>query len=147
MRTFDEILEAAMNDLSAAAPAQGHARPVAGTDVAAQVADATARAMFIEATPVGPVWARTLRVSLPCTEGSLKQAFKRVAFETHPDRPGGSHEAFLAVRAAHDEGLAAVRVGGGIALPAPAPSAQAVPFRGRYATSARAPRAASAAVA
>ncbi len=43
-------------------------------------------------------WAAELGVTLPCTAGELKRAFKKRAFETHPDRPGGSHEAFLRVQ-------------------------------------------------
>jgi hypothetical protein len=65
--------------------------------------------------PDAPMWARTLRVSPHAPEGDLRRAFRRCAFEAHPDR-GGSTEAFLAVKKALDEGLAAL---GERALPAP----------------------------
>jgi len=58
-----------------------------------------------------PLWARTLGCSYPCTKEQLKRSFRQRAFETHPDRPGGSHEAFLAVTRAFEEGLLALAAG------------------------------------
>lgn len=55
-----------------------------------------------------PAWARTLGVSFPCTSDELRRAFRKRAFETHPDRAGGSSDAFVAVRTALDEGLVAL---------------------------------------
>jgi hypothetical protein len=55
-----------------------------------------------------PSWARVLGLRADCTEEQVKRAYRVRAFDTHPDRPGGSHEAFLAVRRAHDEALAAL---------------------------------------
>ena len=52
-----------------------------------------------------PAWAVELDVDLPCDRGALKRAFRRRALETHPDRPGGSHEAFLRSMRALDAGL------------------------------------------
>lgn len=43
-------------------------------------------------------WAAELGVTLPCSAAELKRAFRKRAFETHPDRPGGSHEEFLRVQ-------------------------------------------------
>jgi hypothetical protein len=57
--------------------------------------------------PDAPMWARTLRVSPHAPEGDLRRAFRQRAFEAHPDR-GGTVEAFLAVKKALDEGLAAI---------------------------------------
>ena len=137
MRTFDAFLEEAMNE---AVPLRARAGELEGRSpsnvneavpqvtfadvgsgerledaVTARVAAATAQ---IALRVSRPAWAEALCVELPCSEDGLKQAFRRRAFETHPDRPGGSHEAFLAVRAAQEEGLAAIRDGGGIARPA-----------------------------
>jgi hypothetical protein len=40
-------------------------------------------------------WAGELGVELPCDIDSIKRAFRRLAFRTHPDRAGGSHAAFV----------------------------------------------------
>ena len=53
-------------------------------------------------------WETTLGLTFPCTHEDVRRTFKRRALDTHPDRPGGSHEAFLAVRAARDEAFAAL---------------------------------------
>lgn len=60
-----------------------------------------------------PAWAETLRVSPFADESDLRRAWKRRAFESHPDR-GGSSSEFVAVKNALDEALSAAR--------APAPS-------------------------
>jgi curved DNA-binding protein CbpA len=36
----------------------------------------------------------------------VKRAFRQLAFATHPDRPGGSHAAFLRAQSLLDEALA-----------------------------------------
>ena len=41
----------------------------------------------------------------------VMRAFRRLAFKTHPDRPGGSHDAFLHTRALLDEALAWMHAG------------------------------------
>jgi hypothetical protein len=120
VRTFEELLTAAMSE--AGAPSRSRT-PVAGDrerDVVAKVAEAAARAELVASKSRSPAWAEVLGVSLPCSEHSLKQAWRRRAFETHPDRPGGSHEEFLSTRAAYERGLAAVHAGRGIARLAPA---------------------------
>lgn len=53
-----------------------------------------------------PAWAVELGVEVGCTADELRRAFRRRALETHPDRPTGSHEAFLRTRAAYDRALA-----------------------------------------
>ena len=53
-----------------------------------------------------PVWARILQVFPDCSERDLRAAFRRRAFETHPDRPGGSQAAFLEAQRALTMGLA-----------------------------------------
>jgi hypothetical protein len=54
-------------------------------------------------------WADELGVALPCDARDVMRAFRRLAFQTHPDRPGGSHEDFLRARALLDEALAWLR--------------------------------------
>ncbi len=51
-------------------------------------------------------WSQELGIELPCTVADVKRAFRRLAFATHPDRPGGSHAAFLRAQALLDEALA-----------------------------------------
>ena len=55
-----------------------------------------------------PAWAVELGVELPCDASSVRRAFRRRALQTHPDRPGGSHEAFLRSMRALDQGLSAL---------------------------------------
>ncbi len=52
-----------------------------------------------------PSWAASLGVTLPCTLQDLKRAFRRMALQTHPDCPGGSHEAFLRTQAIFEDAL------------------------------------------
>jgi hypothetical protein len=54
-------------------------------------------------------WTRELGIDLPCTVADVKRAFRRLAFATHPDRPGGSHEAFVRAQALLDQALASPR--------------------------------------
>ena len=51
-------------------------------------------------------WAAELGVSLPCDVAEVKRAFRRLAFLTHPDRPGGSHAGFLRAQELLGEALA-----------------------------------------
>lgn len=53
-----------------------------------------------------PAWAVALQLELPCTVQELKRAFRRQALKSHPDRPGGSHEAFLRTTALFEEAMA-----------------------------------------
>jgi hypothetical protein len=69
---------------------------------------------------LGPQWRQ--RVPLPAIEASfralgldasataeaVKHAFRRLALDAHPDRPGGSHGAFVALQAAFTCALAAI---------------------------------------
>ncbi len=55
-----------------------------------------------------PEWAALLGVAPRCSETELRSAFRRRAFETHPDRTGGSSAAFLRARRAFEEGLSAL---------------------------------------
>jgi hypothetical protein len=50
-------------------------------------------------------WAEELGVELPCDIDAAKRAFRRLAFQTHPDRPGGSHQAFLHAQKLLEEAL------------------------------------------
>lgn len=43
-----------------------------------------------------------LGVDVPRSLGEVKRAFRRRVMETHPDCPGGSHEAFLRTKALFD---------------------------------------------
>lgn len=45
---------------------------------------------------------RELGLSPGASEEEIKQAFNQAAQERHPDRPGGSEEAFIKARAAKD---------------------------------------------
>ncbi len=103
VRSFAEELEQAIassTDELEATPAP--ARPIVDDAISAMLATATAFEV------VAPSWAMTIGVPFPCTETELKRSFRKRAFETHPDRPGGSHEAFLSVSRALDEGVKAL---------------------------------------
>jgi hypothetical protein len=50
-------------------------------------------------------WAEELGVELPCDRQDVVRAFRRLAFRTHPDRAGGSHERFLRAQALLQEAL------------------------------------------
>jgi hypothetical protein len=52
--------------------------------------------------------AQELGLELPCTAQDIARAFRRLAFKTHPDRPGGSHEAFLRAKALFREAVDAL---------------------------------------
>ena len=61
--------------------------------------------------------AYVLGVGVPKNIYELKRAFRRMALETHPDRPGGSHAGFLRTQALFEEALLELRE------PPPPPSA------------------------
>jgi hypothetical protein len=56
-----------------------------------------------------PAWSEELGVELPCDRQDIVRAFRRLAFRTHPDRAGGSHEAFLRAQSLLEEALAWLR--------------------------------------
>jgi hypothetical protein len=45
-----------------------------------------------------------LQLTYPCTVDEVKTAYRRLARQAHPDQ-GGSHEEFLALRAAYEQAL------------------------------------------
>ena len=90
--------------LADAVARQGAPTPFADAVAAFELDVARATMGRVEA----PAWARVLGVAGPCTEQELRAAFRRRAFETHPDRAGGSHAAFLRTKSALDEGLDAI---------------------------------------
>lgn len=53
-----------------------------------------------------PRWARELDVAFPCSADEARRAFRRLALRVHPDRPGGSHDAFVRAQGWLDEALA-----------------------------------------
>jgi hypothetical protein len=86
-------------------------RPVGGGFAeSVRAFEATLGQLAEECGPVGEGarWAKALGVSWPCTAQDLKRAFRRLAFETHPDRAGGSHAAFLDAQAALQEAMASL---------------------------------------
>jgi len=104
--TFAEHLEAAM----AAQPSPPPTTPFADTlrsfedalgpgwtDVAAQARESGL-----------PAWAAVLGVVPPCSLREVKCAFRRLALQTHPDRPGGSHDAFLEAQRVLQEAIEAL---------------------------------------
>jgi len=56
-----------------------------------------------------PAWSEELGVDLPCDRQDIVRAFRRLAFRTHPDRAGGSHEAFLRAQRLLEEALTWLR--------------------------------------
>jgi hypothetical protein len=59
----------------------------------------------VDGLPASASWPGELGVEPRCTVDDVKRAFRRLAFATHPDRPGGSHVAFIRARALLDEAL------------------------------------------
>lgn len=58
------------------------------------------------ATPAGRPWREVLGFEDPgsgLTRADVEVAYLRARGKAHPDRPGGSHEAFLAVQSAYEE--------------------------------------------
>lgn len=66
--------------------------------------------------PTVPDWARretpgcirSLGLELPCTEEDIKQAYRRLADEVHPDRGGDRHR-FMVLRRQFEEALCFLR--------------------------------------
>lgn len=101
MASFAEVLESVLEE-TAPTPAAvgGFERVLASfTD---RVAEAAARFSTAPSEPEG-VRDLVLGVDVPRTMAELRWAFRRMALQTHPDRPGGSHEAFLRTQALFEE--------------------------------------------
>jgi hypothetical protein len=104
--TFAQVLESALRE-PAPAPCRAPAFPAPPSFEAFQAA--------LDRLPLEhrggrrPGWAVELDLTLPCDAQAARRAFRRRALQTHPDRPGGSHEAFLRSVRALDEALSAVR--------------------------------------
>jgi hypothetical protein len=83
-------------------------RPQAPFEESLRAFEQVLAALPASSQPPRATWAAELGIVLPCTLDDLKRAFRRLAFETHPDRPGGSHQAFLRARALLDQALASL---------------------------------------
>lgn len=100
MATFEHHLQEALAEQDRHAPGARTAGP--GRSLEEEL-----RALTLG--PRRPRWAAELDVDPSCGVDGLRRAFRRRALETHPDRPGGSHEAFLRCQRALEEGLAVAR--------------------------------------
>ena len=58
--------------------------------------------------PAGREWWDVLMVPKDCTREDVKSAYRRLASERHPDKPGGSHEAMAELNKAQEQALEAV---------------------------------------
>jgi len=97
---FEQFLEAALREAGSPEPSRA---PFAEAALAFE--------RQLGALPAGtrrPAWAVELDIDLPCAPEAARKAFRRRALETHPDRPGGSHEAFLRSQRALDQALSAL---------------------------------------
>jgi hypothetical protein len=94
--TFAEVLEAELQSANEPPSAPQRRAPTFADVLGALPVVRSARR---------PAWAVELDVELPCNAQAVRRAFRRRALETHPDRPGGSHDAFLRAAQALDEGL------------------------------------------
>jgi hypothetical protein len=100
---FAELLDAALE-------ASPEPRPETAFEQSLRALEC-ALAAFVSAdglTPPAP-WAQELGIEGACTVDDVKRAFRRLAFATHPDRPGGSHDAFLRAKKLLDEALTSPR--------------------------------------
>jgi len=77
------------------------------SDLGSLLADATP-ALLSPSAPEGAARDLVLGLDTPRTLAEARHAFRRMALQTHPDRPGGSHEAFLRTQALYDEARAAL---------------------------------------
>ena len=93
MATFAEVLE---HDTTAETPAAG-------------VLDLSGVVFFFDSgrprTIEAPACLRMLSLDLSCTLDDVKRSFRKLALETHPDRPGGSHAAFMRARDAFEQAV------------------------------------------
>lgn len=50
-------------------------------------------------------WTEVLKVPKDCSREDVKAAYRRLASQYHPDKPGGSHEAMTELNAAQEQAL------------------------------------------
>jgi hypothetical protein len=55
--------------------------------------------------PKGSHWTEVLSLPKDARREDVKAAYRRLVSTTHPDKPGGSHEAMAALNAAHEAGM------------------------------------------
>lgn len=55
--------------------------------------------------PAGKHWSDVLSLPRDAKRADVDAAYRRLASQRHPDKPGGSHEAFTELNAARDEAL------------------------------------------
>jgi len=109
--SFAQILHTLMQ---ASTPAPAQRKPC--DDALRMFEDAIGRGRLddrvVKKDHAGEAWVEVLGLTLPCSVADIKRAFRRLALATHPDREGGSHEAFLAAQAALRSALEAVERAG-----------------------------------
>jgi hypothetical protein len=93
---FEQVLEAALRDTPASPDAACFEAAVRAFEV--QMAEALHSAPII-----GEAAELVLGQGQSRSMDELRRWFRRMALLTHPDRPGGSHEAFLRAQALYDE--------------------------------------------
>jgi len=107
VQSFAQILQTLMQ-----ATASAPTRRQPADDALRTFEDAIGRGRLddrvVQKDHAGEAWVDVLGLTLPCSVADIKRAFRRVALATHPDRPCGSHEAFLAAQAALRRALEAV---------------------------------------
>jgi hypothetical protein len=118
VEAFADILESFLREDGPEPPPEDPFARVLRT-VATQAAEVEADGCCRSEVPTPYEGDFDLGTGVPASPEALRRAFRRMALATHPDRPGGSHEAFLRTMRLYDE--AAER----LAL-ASAPRAQAV---------------------
>jgi DnaJ domain len=102
MRSFREALEDAVTHEMKGAPEERE-------DAMAKFERVFGAHLSMVTAQRRPAWATELDLELPCDAASVRRAFRRLALKTHPDRPGGSHEAFLRAKQVLEEALNALR--------------------------------------
>lgn len=111
MTTFAQVLDGALRGDATprSVPAESSwSRQATEATTFAQVQQMLDERLPSQTYPRRPRWAVELGVELPCDAQAVRRAFRRRALQTHPDRPGGSHEAFLRLQQALEEALFAL---------------------------------------
>jgi hypothetical protein len=98
---FAEVLRQAFVEVA------GAPEPSPSANLGGRAADVDVSAAGLSFVADGrkPSWAEELGVELPCDRNDIGRAFRRLAFRVHPDRAGGSREAFLRATRRLEEGL------------------------------------------